>query len=680
MLDVRNTKYLHDACKKCMSCNRTKQDKMIDGQLVYRQGEFAIPCVGIPRDWEEFLKNEAIEPEAWDALGPDERTNLVELFDVALWAKNNLNIEKGGWIARGASEENVKRYKLPEEAAYYQWLMLNCTATRKVFRIGRRSGKTEALAVRAIHAALTHDDHRIILVCPYQSQVQLVFKRIKELCDQSSKYQHSVKRVVATPYPTMELWNGSEIIGFTSGSRSGGNANTLRGQGAHMIILDEADYLHPDDLGSILGILADNSNIQLWASSTPTGKRDRFYAMNHTESFHQFHYPSMCNPNWNLQMELELKEQFTDVEYTHEVLADWGIEAAGVFQKQFLDRALRNYHYDDTHPEKGWVYTIGCDWNPVAGTQVVVVGARQEIDELGQRVTKFRVVDAGVVDLEGWTELKAIGEIVRLNRKWEPFAIYIDHGGGGSLAVEMLHNVGAEAIRQGFKTGDAFLLHIVKAINFGSKVSTFDPWTKEESERPTKVFMVNNAVRQFENDKIELSTHDGVLKNQIEAYIIDRINPSGIPVYAPRDPKIGDHRLDGLLLALFSFIMEKTELGRPTYSQGIAYVERAQPFEEEFLDEHEKIARVEAQREFLKAQAELRKNKGLAPDRTHHLDRQVGQSANSPVANGELKQWASVVYDPGLLYDKPTRVEEPDRRIRGSFFSGKKRPHRRSLI
>ena len=59
---------------------------------------------------------------------------------------------------------------------------------------------------------------------------------------------NSITRKVTSPQFMIQFSNGSTIRFFTSGMRSGGKSDVARGQEAHLIILDEMDYMHADDL------------------------------------------------------------------------------------------------------------------------------------------------------------------------------------------------------------------------------------------------------------------------------------------------------------------------------------------------------------------------------------------------------------------------------------------------
>ena len=81
-----------------------------------------------------------------------------------------------------------------------------------------------------------------------------------------------------SPY-TVELKNGSTILGFTTGASSGSGAASIRGQRADAIYMDEIDYMGDNDYSTVAMIAGERADISICASSTPTGKRGTFYRM-----------------------------------------------------------------------------------------------------------------------------------------------------------------------------------------------------------------------------------------------------------------------------------------------------------------------------------------------------------------------------------------------------------------
>jgi hypothetical protein len=108
------------------------------------------------------------------------------------------------------------------------------------------------------------------------------------------------------------------------------------------------------------------------------------------------------------------------------------------------------------------------------------------------------------------------------------------------------------------------LLDILKKYDSGSSIKVLDPVSSEEVRKPAKPFMVNASIRLFEQGLIKVSSGDHTLEKQLRNYIVERITPTGTPVYGLQEPKVLDHRLDALNLAIVAFHLEFNDLYKIT--------------------------------------------------------------------------------------------------------------------
>ena len=273
------------ACaEECFNCIKgyKKKHSLIQGQ------SFDIKCGGIPA---EYIPLEILED-----LPEEEREVAQAMVDPVAWAAQSLDwhcLDEDGevWKRKNPDEYHAWLQKNPDKdikgnSRYhrpYQAEMLRCQALRKVFRIGRQAGKTESLVISMLYSLFTkpgipkNEGFEIILITPYQSQIDLIFTRMMQLIRSSSITQNSLKRSVKAPMYSIQLHNDSKVTGFTAGTKSGGNADAVRGQHGHMLVFDEADYLSSADIDSALSIITNYPNATVWMSSTPSGRRERFF-------------------------------------------------------------------------------------------------------------------------------------------------------------------------------------------------------------------------------------------------------------------------------------------------------------------------------------------------------------------------------------------------------------------
>jgi hypothetical protein len=443
--------------------------------------------------------------------------------------------------------------------------------------MGRRLGKTEVMVVSILHYLFTNspkiqrwdEDSQmyvdgfstVLVLTPYLSQVKLIFNRMRELLARNPQLAQEVKRDVSTPHHLLELYNGAKVVGFSSGAKG---AEAVRGQKADFIVLDEMDYLSTEDIESVVALMMEHAEVRILASSTPSGRREYFYSFcNERMDFKEFYYPSMCNPAWGVKMEMELRQFYkTEIGWQHEILAEFGEAATGVFQHKYIHAAKDDYRYEDLKPVAAWSYSIGIDWNDAEnGTKICVLGwdPKHEL---------FKIVDKITVQKHGWTQTKAIEELIKLNRLWKPDFVYVDEG-YGATQIEVIKQFGLTAMRETheFAKIDEKLKNVV-GVNSSSKIEIYDPLTGEPIKKMMKPYMIENAVRRFEQQQVKFSQYDDILMDQLGGYMIKKVNTSGTPVYEAYN---GDHDLDAFVLSLLAFQLELSEFTNRSYSTDISF-------------------------------------------------------------------------------------------------------------
>ena len=465
----------------------------------------------------------------------EEFNNLIVDADPVAWALKNF-----GW-----------------EARWYQEEMMSCTAQKKVVRAGRRTGKTTCIVVLIAYMLYTNENFTILVIAPYQAQVTKIFDEVNKLLASSEGLTASIKRNTKNPH-RLELNNGSKAMGFSSGPQSSAKSDKIRGQDANFIVLDEADYLADDDLEAILAILASHPNCGLWASSTPTGKHNKYYqwAVQKDLGFKEFHYISQESPSWTDDVEDFYKGTYDKVTYEHEFLAEFGIQEKGVFRNDLIDASLRNYQIPRKANSKSRV-VMGVDWN---GSDVGVHITIVEFDGKNYVLINKTIVKAGE-----FTQHEGTEKIAELDRQYNCDYIYVD-AGYGQVQVEMLH-------KMGLKNPSTRLHTKVKAFDFASKVEIRDPKTGSLIKKSAKPFMVNVASMQLEEGRcilpksedtqVFVETTDGEstgqqsgLVQQMRNFEVLRYSSTGLPTYSQGE----DHTLIAWMLSIVGFLLEFSDL------------------------------------------------------------------------------------------------------------------------
>lgn len=127
------------------------------------------------------------------------------------------------------ADQAVKQF----QHRFYQRLLLGCSAKYKVVRMGRRTGKSQSIAMLAVQKSDVNEKYRILLVSPYAVQTDELINTIKDLC--SRLPENPIESSKASPVHKITFTNGSILMGFTAAT----DGNAIRGQPADLIILDE---------------------------------------------------------------------------------------------------------------------------------------------------------------------------------------------------------------------------------------------------------------------------------------------------------------------------------------------------------------------------------------------------------------------------------------------------------
>lgn len=435
-------------------------------------------------------------------------------------------------------------YDKPErdfQHRFYQKMILGCSARYKVVRMGRRTGKSQSIAMLAVHRSAL-EKTRILIVSPYAVQTEEIVNTIKDLC--SRLPENPLVSSKASPAHKLTFSNGTIIMGFTAAT----SGDSIRGQPADLIILDECDDIPEKAINSIMGIKMQNPEVEVWRSGTPKGQRN-LYRAEQDPMAKSFHFPSFVIPNYSDQMDASLRADYGDgVGYIEEVLAEISSASNAVFQNIFISRALnkviRISASDVLLDRSRFIVFIGVDWNhDKVGSRILVIA----FDKINNQ---FHIIDRETVAIEGFTQHAAVDKIITLNRKYNCEHVFVDQGFGATQIADLKSFAMAKAGTVPKGHPDLKLLDVTP-VDYGSSTVVRDPVTGNEYKTPTKQLAVATTVEMFEKDLITLckKEHNDIIQ-QLRNYVEVSRNKGRI-VYGYISKKIGDHDLDALMIGIF---------------------------------------------------------------------------------------------------------------------------------
>jgi replicative DNA helicase len=501
---------------------------------------FQISCPLIPKNYLDQYSEVAKD------LNDEEKEVLLITSDPVVFAEKMFN-----WKPRA-----------------HQEISLRCQSKKKVYRFGRRSGKSDSLAVEILFHAFTkireyYDEDikenvtgiKILICCPFDSQVTAIFNRMLELLNSNSNLKKEFK-YKQSPYHQIRFENGAVISGFTTGSNG---ASAVRGQDAHLIVLDEVDYMTEKDFTTILPIAQSHSDCLIRVASTPSGLRSKFYEWcQGAPDWKEFYFPTavidetpfaVTKLSWK-NLRTEMRREYTSDGWLQEIMAIFISYSDGVFATPLVSIAMENYRYEDMRQQRldggfsGFKFSLGVDWNTSFGTWICITGYHPSIG--------LRVMEIVNVPKQNFTQLQGLQKITELLSFWQPEHVYVDKGHGAT----QWETLKMWSSQQKPGTYEFNVQRKIKAYDFGSKISIREPGSGRLIEHPAKPFLVENAVRRFEDRTIKFSFEDELLKKQLLNYIIKSRQPNGTPVFGQDNNSIGDHALDAFMLSLVAYTIE----------------------------------------------------------------------------------------------------------------------------
>lgn len=561
-----------DVHRSCINCQIRQIEKYKNSK---GEGDvFKVKCdfipKGLPKGSSKKVKEIAQKSEI--SFGRAKQL-LLSTVDPVAWAE----------LMLGFSDENENWF-----IRNYQKEQLRCSAYRNVIREGRRSGKTFVMALKLAYYAFNllvdkgFDSNgqkivsgpSIMIVTPYQAQLTNIFDEIESLIKRNPELSSQVETgtgdslYIKTPMYKMELRNGASIRGFVSGlgvKGDGSGGGTIRGQSADVIYMDEMDMIPEDILDKVITpILLTKPGVRLIATSTPIGKRAKFYQWClERPDFKEDYYPSSVLPHWD-SIEEELIKENTEEGFRAEYMAEFIEGSFGVFKPSWIFNAKRDYEYLETNSPgslsrlgindtSDMIKCIGIDWNKNAGTEFYVMGYSTSHGV-------WVALDAVNVSATQYSAKRWMEEVVRLNYKWKPDHIYADEGYGHTILEDLKlysHRVRVKENKTPMDVETSKLVDRLVSFNFSRNLEIRDPVDGTLIKKSGKHFLVENTIRIFEDGRAIIPASDEVITKQMMNYVVLRRNSqNNKPVYGMDNRHIGDHRLDAMMLALAGLTLE----------------------------------------------------------------------------------------------------------------------------
>lgn len=225
---------------------------------------------------------------------------------------------------------------------------LTSKTKRKVIRAGRRGGKTVGVSILALRALLAN--RRVLYATPTQEQVDRFWTECKLACAEAIDAGHLIKNETRH---LIEVPRSEARIR----AKTAWDADTLRGDYADLLILDEFQLMH-EDTWALVGapMLLDNDGDAVFIYTPPSRRsleRSRARDPRHAAKLYKradqdttgrwevFHFASHANPFISEAALGEITGDMTDLAYRQEILANDEDDVPGALWKRATIDALR---------------------------------------------------------------------------------------------------------------------------------------------------------------------------------------------------------------------------------------------------------------------------------------------------------------------------------------------------
>lgn len=236
-------------------------------------------------------------------------------------------------------------------------------ARTRVIACGRRWGKTEVCAAEIVERIHRGPPTRTLVVAPTLAQAQLIFQRVRRLHELVCRHYHvppENTKIRQSPYPLL-TYDGHEVA-----ARSGHARNSIRGDEATHILVDEAAFVPEALITESLWPMMATHDGQLTLISTPQGFNFfwRMFTMGQTGANGVWSYraPSAQNPAVSAQFLAVQRALVSQRTFAVEYEAEFQDAAGTLISAELINHARTPEPEIAARVHSGHAVVIGVDW------------------------------------------------------------------------------------------------------------------------------------------------------------------------------------------------------------------------------------------------------------------------------------------------------------------------------
>lgn len=211
----------------------------------------------------------------------------------------------------------------------YQAKMLEDPSKNVIICAARRVGKTYTMAAKAIWFAYCHPETTTLIVASTQRQSIIMFDKLLTFIHRSELLKESVVRQTRT---LINLSNGSRIIALPCG-RTG---NTIRGENADLIIVDEAAFVPEDVILSVMRPMLATTDGTMIMLSTPFDKSHFFFRAFNIPTWSKHKFKTSDNPTVKKEFLEQTRVEMGEKRFKQEFLGEFVDDERTYFPMELL--------------------------------------------------------------------------------------------------------------------------------------------------------------------------------------------------------------------------------------------------------------------------------------------------------------------------------------------------------
>ena len=207
--------------------------------------------------------------------------------------------------------------------------LIDCIRDKRIVGVfARQTGKTTCMGLYALWYAFHHPKENILIIAPTDRQASELFGRMK-LCAEN-KLQTKIGTL-----REIRLDNGSLIRALPTGDFG----NTIRGQTAHVLILEESGNIKDSIINAVIMPMIAATDGQVIQIGTPQG-RNHFYNATQDKNYKFHHYAWDVCPHYKEHFVEEQKNELTEGQFAAEYLAEFRADSNCFFPDALINNIV----------------------------------------------------------------------------------------------------------------------------------------------------------------------------------------------------------------------------------------------------------------------------------------------------------------------------------------------------